>query len=304
MLSVLIPVYNCNVAPLVSALHKQLLDANIEFEILCLDDGSASDCIEGNTSISNLSHVSYSISQQNNGREITRQMLAESSLYSHLLFLDADTFPCQSSFIQNYLSQLNADIKAVFGGIQYKLERPNSKSLLRWKYGIAKEAKSAYERSKSPYLSITSPNFLIDKDTFVHYNSKIKQKDYGFDVYFAALLKEDTIAIQHIDNRVYHQGIEESDIYLNKSEFALRTYHLLLSEGKISKNDNGLLRLFVKLKRFKLNYIFSFIFKLFKNQIAANLLGLNPSITLFQIYRLSYLCNYDLQWTNQNQIAL
>ena len=122
-------------------------------------------------------------------------------------------------------------------------------------------------------------------------------------MYFASLLESDKIPIQHINNPVEHLGIEKSEIYLEKSEFALRTYLLLLNEDKISSNDNGLLGLFIKLKRLKLNYVFSFIFKHFKNQFKTNLLGTAPSIPLFQLYRLSYLCNYDLEKSSQNQIA-
>ena len=42
MLSVLIPTYNYNAVSLVKELHKQLLDSNIVFEIICIDDGSKS----------------------------------------------------------------------------------------------------------------------------------------------------------------------------------------------------------------------------------------------------------------------
>ncbi len=303
MLSVLIPVYNYNIVALVDELHEQLLDSDITFEIKCLDDDSSLEFIENNKSINKLSNVSYSISQQNNGREITRQLLAESAKYEYLLFLDADTMPCENSFIKNYLGQLNTDVKALFGGISYNAKRPNVEFLLRWTYGISKESIPASQRNKAPYRTITSPNFLIDKNTFIHFNSKIKRKDYGFDVYFASLLQTDKIAILHIDNAVEHLGIEKSEIYLTKSEFALRTYHFLLNEDKILGNDNGLLGLFIKLKRLKLNYVFSLIFKHFKNQFKTNLLGADPSITLFQFYRLSYLCNYDLEKSNQNQIA-
>ena len=40
MLSILIPTYNYNVVPLVLELHKQCLECEIDFEILCQDDAS------------------------------------------------------------------------------------------------------------------------------------------------------------------------------------------------------------------------------------------------------------------------
>ena len=40
MLSILITVYNYNVYPLVSELHKQCSESKIDFEIFCIDDAS------------------------------------------------------------------------------------------------------------------------------------------------------------------------------------------------------------------------------------------------------------------------
>ena len=43
MLSILIPIYNYNSYPLVQELHKQCLESDIDFEILCQDDASNSE---------------------------------------------------------------------------------------------------------------------------------------------------------------------------------------------------------------------------------------------------------------------
>ena len=40
MLSILIPIYNYNVYPLVEELHKQCIECKIDFEIICIDDAS------------------------------------------------------------------------------------------------------------------------------------------------------------------------------------------------------------------------------------------------------------------------
>ena len=42
MISILIPCFNYNAYPLVSAIEKQALMLNINFEIICIDDGSFS----------------------------------------------------------------------------------------------------------------------------------------------------------------------------------------------------------------------------------------------------------------------
>ena len=51
MLSILVPIYNYNTNPLVLELHKQCLECNIEFEILCQDDCSNEFLTENQTVI-------------------------------------------------------------------------------------------------------------------------------------------------------------------------------------------------------------------------------------------------------------
>ena len=45
MISILIPCFDYNAYPLVSVLEKQALMLKIDFEIICIDDGSFSTCL-------------------------------------------------------------------------------------------------------------------------------------------------------------------------------------------------------------------------------------------------------------------
>ena len=49
MLSILIPTYNYDITHLVYELHKQASEAEIDFEIICLDDGSKSEINSSST---------------------------------------------------------------------------------------------------------------------------------------------------------------------------------------------------------------------------------------------------------------
>ena len=59
MLSILIPVYNYNVVPLVLELHKQCLECEIDFEIFCQDDESNSDLNTKNEIINSLENCCF-----------------------------------------------------------------------------------------------------------------------------------------------------------------------------------------------------------------------------------------------------
>ena len=237
--------------------------------------------------------TSLIISKKNNGRIKARQLLSEQSKYDWLLFMDADTLPKHNTFITAYLNDLQ-NYEAQFGGIYYDREKPPKDQMLRWKYGIKKEEVSAINRLKAPYKHIVSANMIITKALFNTIHFGIEFDGYGMDSYFGVKLKELNAKINHIDNEVYHLGIESSSDYLKKKEQATITLLKLIDENKITIHENHLLRLFKFLKRYKLNYIFSGIYIVFNPLIKANLLGANPIIELLQLYRISYMCFMDL----------
>ena len=102
------------------------------------------------------------------------------------------------------------------------------------------------------------------------------------------------IKVFHIDNEVYHLGIETSDVYLRKKEKAAETLLSLYNAKKIGNHQNDLLRVFIKLKLFKLNVVFSKLYIVFKKRLKNNLLSNKPSMKLLQFYRISYMCYKDL----------
>jgi len=294
MISVLIPVYNYNVVALVTQIHSQLLLCNVSFEIICLDDASTSNAVDENEGISDLGFTTYLKSKENLGRTNARQFLAEKANYEWLLFLDADVMPKNEQFINHYLECLDKNYEAIYGGFAYHEETPSSEYMLRWTYGSTHEQVKAQKRNKKPYKVIISANFMIKASVFSDINSQIEQKGYGFDNFFGALLKMNNIKVVHIDNEVYHLGIESSRDYLRKKEKAAETLLSLHQANKIKNHDNDLLHTFIKLKRFGLNTIGSLFYKLFHKTLKQNLLGTKPSMNILQLYRISYMCYKDL----------
>ena len=295
MLSVLIPTYNFDVSTLVTTIHSQLTKSAIAFEIIVLEDGSKTS-INSNR---NLSYTTVIVNQTNIGRVKTRQLLAVKAKYDWLLFLDADISPKSEQFILNYINALNTNFDAIFGGFAYYNTKPEQAYILRWKYGNTKEQVPASFRNKSPYKVIISANYLIKKEVFNSINSKIEDnKGYGFDNYFGALLQEHNVNVLHIDNEVYHLGIEKSELYLKKKEQAAITLlHFYKTEG-FNNHSNDLLRLFSKLKRFRLTWISSLFYTVFRKNMQNNLLSNSPSINILQLYRISFMCyTYDNETT-------
>jgi hypothetical protein len=294
MLSILIPTYNYNISNLVLEIHKQATIANIEFEIICFDDNSKFFSKENQLTIDSLSHSKIINSKKNIGRTNAREKLSDEANYDWLLFLDADVLPKPKNFIKLYISKISSGFDVIYGGFAYSKEKPKKESILRWKYGKNFEEIDANKRNLNPYQVIISANFFIKKVVFDNINSKINKKSYGLDNYFAALLKQNNISVLHINNEVYHFGLENSIVYLKKVEECIITLLWLYNEKKMFKHNNKLLSVYVIIKQFKLNYLAMVFYKIFNSRIKKNLLSINPNMFLLQIYKLSYISYKDL----------
>lgn len=287
MISVLIPTYNFDVSTLIETLHVQLIASKTIFEIIVLEDGSTQNI---NSSI-NLSNTKIIVNTNNIGRVKARQALALEAQYEWLLFLDADVLPKSDEFINNYIKATALNFDAFLGGFAYYNKKPDPSLALRWNYGKTKEQIPANKRNKTPYKVIISANYMIKSSVFKTINLKIEDnKGYGFDNYFGALLQENNAKLWHIDNQVYHLGIEKSEQYLKKKEqAAIILLHFYKTEG-FNNHSNDLLKLFTTLNRFKLVWLVCLFYKFFKQSMKRNLLSGSPSINLLQLYRISYMC--------------
>jgi glycosyltransferase involved in cell wall biosynthesis len=295
MVSILIPVFNYDISNLVYEIHKQCNNAKIKFEIICYDDNSDKYISENKKTFDSLANTRIINSEKNLGRTGSRQILCESAIYNWLLFLDADVIPKSDNYIEHYIHKIKSSYEVIYGGFAYTNNKPNNNAILRWKYGRKFEEVDASKRNLKPYQIIISANFLIKKTVFNQINSKLNRKSYGLDNYFAALLKQNNYRVLHINNEVYHFGLEKSSVYLNKVEECIITLLWLLNEEKMVDHNNKLLSVFIHVKSFKLNYLMSFLYLIFNLKIKRNLLSSNPNMYLLQFYKILYICHKDLK---------
>jgi hypothetical protein len=291
MLSILIPVYNYNVYPLVSEVHKQCLESKIDFEILCQDD--ASNQIEPeNQNINNLENCNFSKNNSNFGRGKNINFLAEKAQFEWMLIMDCDTFPTKNNFIQDYVSQINKAEKVVFGGIAYQKEKPANDQLLRWFYGNARESLSVEKRNSNPNGNALTSNILIQKKIFLSNKFDESITKYGYeDLVFLSDLKKKGILVKHINNSTYHLGLETSQQFLEKTKTALENLKLITKNSSLDSSESKILRIYILFKKFYLTSIISFLFKKIERKIEDNLLSEKPSLVLFDLYKLGYFCS-------------
>ncbi len=288
MLSILIPTYNYNVVELVNKVHEQALSASILFEIIVIDDCSTNQEIANNNKINikQKKYCTFIANDKNLGRTASRNLLASKAKYSLLLFLDADVLPKYNDFISRFELNNNRDCEVIYGGVCYINEKPKPDQLLRWKYGQERETKSVASRLKEPYF-IISQNLLINKEVFIKNNTS-NINTYGLDILFSGNLLKNKIKVKHIDNPVYHLGLENNITFLNKSLVAVKTTFLLEKNNQIDSDLRPLQKSYLLLNKWRLAGLFNLVFKIFKEPIKYNFLSKKPSMLLFDLYRLQY----------------
>lgn len=289
-ISILVAVYNYSIAPLADNLILQMKQLAIPCELLLLDDCSTDEnTTKENKQLAKKIEVSYEVLPKNIGRAAIRNRLAEKAQFSHLLFIDVDSKVPTKQYLENYLRKCT-EAKVLVGGTIYEKSFRSVHSL-RHKYGKQREELSATIRNKNPYDTITLNNLLVEKEIYLRYPLDEQLTQYGHeDTKFGYVLSQNTITLLHIDNPVYHIGLEENRIFLNKSKQAVENFAILVQQG-YGKNSK-LYTTFCQLKKWKMTTVFQKTIELFSLPIERQLLGANPSIFLFDLWKLYWFCVY------------
>ena len=299
MLSILIPIFNFDVTNLVMELHKQASEAGIEYEIILLDDASHDSCREINSKLTNLEHVRYFEETDNIGRSKIRNKLAGLAVFPYLLFMDCDSEIPKNNYLTDYLNLCKNDA-IVYGGRAYSDKPPvDSGLLLRWKHGKSREEFTVSERIKAPNKSFMTNNFLISFKLFEKIRFNEDMEGYGHeDTLFGYDLKKNNITVEHIDNPLIHIGLESNHLFLNKTKESIRNLKNIFHQNgyeKLLVEDIKLLAYYKFLKQTGLNFLVRWLFRVTKKMLEKNLVGKRPNLTIFDLYKLGYLCSLTVE---------
>jgi len=293
MLSILIPVYNFNVVPLVGEIRQQALNAGIPYEIIVVDDRSDAPFTEQNRAIREWNDIRYEELPVNIGRSKIRNKMAGMAAYPWLVFLDCDSQIVQGDYISAYLKNCTGQ-GVVCGGRTYKNVRPeNPGQYLRWKYGRKREQKAASARNLKPWNSFMTNNFMVSARVFQQVNFDESIEKYGHeDTFFGIELKRKKIPVLHIDNPLLHIGLESNAVFLAKTMDGIENLSLLMQQKKEYRDELvatvKLLRHFAFLKKTGTRMCYAFLFKGFKKMLMSNLMGHHPCLLFFDLCKLGF----------------
>ena len=285
-LSILIPTYNQDCTQLVHDLLEQLPQ---DAEIIVADDGSTAASIrENNASIAKLPQCRYWQAKMNLGRAKIRNLLAEMAQGEWILFIDSDAQVKSKDFIANYLKETDGR-QVICGGTGNYEKCPSPDKALRYKYEVLAERKKPLKlRRRKPYAQFSTFNFMILRDLFMQISFCNEICDYGHeDTLFGLALKDRKIPVLHIDNKLIHTGLEPTPAYLRKIKTSLFTLSRL--DEKIQRRINiSAIALFIK--KCHLKGFATWLFNISNHRLKKNLLGNNPSLFLFKLYKLGFFC--------------
>lgn len=290
MLSILLPVYNCNCAALVTELQRQCVESSTDFEIIVADDGSSvASYIEHNLRIERLEGVRYITRRQNVGRSAIRNFLVSQAQGEWLLFIDGDLTLDNPHFIRRYLQARNNDV--VVGGIRIGGDPDVWRNNLRYRYEKAYEQKNTVKnRQQYATKHFRTTNFLVHKDIMTSHPFDENFTRYGYeDVLFGKELAMEHVLIMHIDNPITLDSFEDNSTFLDKTEESLRTLYNFRDQ---LKDYSRLLDTAARLRALHLQGVLSMVYSLVGQLIKKHLQGNNPSVFWFNVYKLLYYLHY------------
>jgi hypothetical protein len=285
-------VYNCDVGVLVHVLHQQALQTGLPFEILLMDDASEKE-YRGKNSAIHLPYLHYVQLEENAGRSRIRNLLGKQAQYPYLIFMDCDSSVASEDYIKRYIPYFKPDI-VCSGGRIYEKKQARDRKYLHWKYGVKREALTAEQRDKKSGFGFMTCNFLIHKPLLENNPFNEDLKGYGHeDTLFGIQLREKGILVRQIDNPLIHSGLEDADVFIEKTEkamFNLRKIDRILQEKyPDSVEHSALVKLEKRLERMHLLPLVAVVFSVFKPLIKMNLSGSYPSLILFDLYKIGTL---------------
>ncbi len=287
LISVCIPVFNGEVISLVKSLADQCESLENHVEIIVIDDCSDIDWKLKNESIKN--SCNYIELEENIGRSKIRNLFLEHAQGEYLLFIDGDSEIIDSLFIQKYIDFIQENSPEVLVGASvYLFDTPDREHLLRWEYSRKRESKNAIERKKSRGGFKTN-NFAIKRSVFSNIQFNNALVGYGHeDTLFGIELDRNKIKIDHIENPVLNKHLDSNQLFLIKTENAIR--NLVQLYGKSNEITEikriRLIRFYEKIKERKLINLVNLFFLIFRPMLLKLLQSGYFFLWMFDFYKL------------------
>jgi hypothetical protein len=128
----------------------------------------------------------------------------------------------------------------------------------------------------------------------IWHNEELKQ--YGHeDTLLSYQLKKAGIDILHIDNQLFHEGLESNHEFLEKTKLSLENLSRLydrVTDKKTFTSTVGMLRIYNRIRLFRIRLILVAIFVRFRERMEHRIDSSNPPLWLFSFYKICMFCAF------------
>ena len=218
-LSVLIPYFKDNPAPLLSALLSQPM-GGASVEILLYDDGTGDAGINKKaTAIIKESRAPAQllIAAQNKGRSAARNALKNNARADWVLFLDADMRPVTEHFLSDYAAAIkagNADI--IFGGFTVPKVAETAEQELHRALSEVSDCLSLEDRRAAGPQFVASSNLCVRKGVLAAEDFDDGFVGWGWEDSEWAARVAKRFTLVHADIPALHLGLETTETLLKR----------------------------------------------------------------------------------------
>lgn len=291
MISILIPVYNWDIALLVHSLRTAMENTPEYHELIIGDDGSSAE-FKSRYEILSGGPVKVYTSGKNIGRAAIRNRLACEASGDYFLFIDADAMIPETAglYLRAWLPYIGK-AEVLCGGTQYPDFPPaDPAKTLRWRYGRSREQQKASERNKHPNASFSGFNFLTARDTFmkIRFNEELIQ--YGHeDTLLGYQLVKAGCRILHIDNALIHEGVELNNEFIAKTKQGIENLSILydkVTDRKAFAASVRLARNYNRIAAFGLAGLLTAIYIRYRERMEIHLISDKSSLFVFALFKL------------------
>ena len=257
-------------------------------EIIVGDDGSTTE-VEWLDEVQTSASLKIFRAAKNLGRSGIRNKLADQASGQWLLFIDCDALVTPDFSLRRYM-EATAEADVICGGIRHPEKLPHPGCELRWRYEREAERRFTPQHlNAQQHVPFRTFSFLIRKDLFQEVRFDERIRNYGYeDVLFGKQLEQHGARILYIDCPLLNGDIEPNDVFLAKTEEALRT--LVALHGSVS-DYISLERTVLRLQRYHLTRLLLACYRLTRPLLRRNLLSRHPRLSLFAFYKLGYYLN-------------
>lgn len=289
--------YNFDIRELVSDLKKEIDRQQFDAEIILIDDGSETRFKQINKDLHDLADQ-FIFLDKNIGRSRIRNLFLTYAKGDYLLFLDCDGKVFKEGFLEKYIQfiQKNPSAKVIYGGRNVSAEFPDQKHFLRWKFATERENLPVEQRIEKPYLSFQTNNFIIKKEVLKKIRFNPEFQKYGYeDLLFAMDLKSEGIGIDHINNPIFNNDLEDNEVYIEKVKESIDSLSKMLGDPQLNSklSEIKLVKAYNMIRKTGLTVLFNVFFKLSRTTVEKKLLKGDMSLRYLDFYKLGLISTFN-----------